>query len=284
MQAALKSRISQECHVFGNILDTFAIGASEARSLILAEPSYEGKLRIAGNLEVAHEAWCVQHGHECPLKTPDSGVRVGGFPCQDFSLAGLQEGVGGGNMPAILAFGRKADYAATPVLTIENVENCPTNLMPDVFGETYVWSAQKVFTPADVGFPCISRSRRYHTSLTVKAFAFLPESLPEPHAICCLRVRLYMGAVHSATADCFFDPGALLDHVFHCIRRDPPKLRPLLRACKGKKRSLYPRILHCYLLAQAKFAPRGLAGRHCPGPVAPEQVQASRCHPVQQFR
>ena len=34
-----------------------------------------------------------------------------------------------------------------------------------------------------------------------------------------------MGAVHDQNATCVFDPGHLLQHVFHIIQREPPHVR-----------------------------------------------------------
>ena len=223
MQTALTARISDECHLFGDILDIFQVGSARAKQLILEGCSYEGKLRAAETLQVHGQAWCHQHGHMCPLRT-DTACRVGGFPCQDFSQAGLQQSTEGKNMPAILAFGQKAKHTASPVLCVENVENCPADLMIDVFGDVYDWTTQRIFTPADVGFPCVSRRRLPYTSCVIACKTFLLPVAMDVNPPMPWR-RLYMGAVHMETTDCVFNPSMLLDHVFHCIKRDPPKLR-----------------------------------------------------------
>ena len=173
MRLSLSHRISKDCCMFGDV-DIYECGARAAYDCIMEEDSYVGKLACANSLPAKAHCWCLQHEQWCPLRT-GSVLRVGGFPCQDFSRAGKQLGCAGPRLPVILGYGRKAQETQNDLLCIENVESCPRELVTDAFGGSYTWCVEQVFSPCDVGFSCVSRPRPLNanivrrTSLKVRA-------------------------------------------------------------------------------------------------------------------
>ena len=157
MQKALLQRIPGECCLFKDVLDIFQDGACAARANMDELETYRDKISWAYDAPCHCSAWCIQHSCNCSVQTT-AGSRVGGFPCQDFSTAGLQAGETGPQAPVIAAFGKKSCLTQNPVLVIENVDACPRSLVQETFQE-YEWAAESVFSPAHVGFECTSRKR-----------------------------------------------------------------------------------------------------------------------------
>ena len=158
MQMSLRTRVTKDCCIFGDVMDVYAAGGRAAYDYIASREDYSCKLETAAWLPTKSHGWCLQHERECPFST-GSSIRVGGFPCQDFPAAGRKQGLDGPNLPYILGFGRKVQDAGNSLLCIENVPSCPRDLVSDAFGPGYTWIAEDVFSPADVGFSCINRPR-----------------------------------------------------------------------------------------------------------------------------
>ena len=158
MQKSLLYRIPDSCHLFENVLDIFGDGKAAYNALLAYGSTYADKLQWAGAAACSDTAWCIQHQQHCPIATGAS-CRAGGFPCQDFSAAGQRAGSNGKQAPVIAGFGRKAQRTANPILVIENVDNCPRDLVYDTFGNDFSWCVEAVFSPADVGFEFIQRRR-----------------------------------------------------------------------------------------------------------------------------
>ena len=158
MQMSLRTRVTEECCIFPDVMDIYEAGSKQAYKYIAEGADYPSKLERAMCLPARESGWCLQHQRECRFCT-GSDLRVGGFPCQDFSTAGRQEGLQGANLPFILGFGKKARHTRNNLLTIENVPSCPRDLVHDAFGSCYSWCAEKVFGPSDVGFDFINRPR-----------------------------------------------------------------------------------------------------------------------------
>ena len=159
MQLALQHRLPPETHVFRNIMDVFVDGETWHKKFMEA-PSFDDQIHLLYNVAPrCPTAFCVTHGQHCPLQTHGS-ARVGGTPCQDFSLAGKRKGLKGPQLPHLLAFGAKSDYLQTPVVGLECVKGLPTSVVADAFGDSYAWPLQVHLQPADTGFTCINRTRQ----------------------------------------------------------------------------------------------------------------------------
>ena len=159
MQMSLRTRVTEQCCIFPDIMDIYEAGSKPAYNYIAEGKGYSQKLERAQGLATKSHGWCVQHQRYCAF-CKDTSVRVGGFPCQDFSSAGKQEGLDGVNLPLILGCGRKAQETASNVQVVENVPSCPRHLAYDAWGSSYSWCAEQVFTPTDVGFDCVNRPRQ----------------------------------------------------------------------------------------------------------------------------
>ena len=158
MQMSLRQRITDDCCIFPDVMDIYEAGGKAAYDYIAQGVDFEDKLARAGSLATKTHGWCVQHQRYCPFQT-GAGLRIGGFPCTDFSSAGKQLGLQGPNLPIILGYGQKAQATGNDLLAIENVPSCPEHLVHDAFGDSYTWCAQQIFSPSDVGFDCINRPR-----------------------------------------------------------------------------------------------------------------------------
>ena len=158
MQVSLRTRVTDDCCIFGDIMDIYQCGGQEAHDHIAAGSDYYCRKQRAEELPRTSHGWCLQHQRLCPFAT-DSSIRVGGFPCQDHSTAGKQLGADGPRLPVTLAFGHKANDTRNNLLCVENVASCPTELVHDVFGNPFEWCAERTFSPSDVGFDCINRPR-----------------------------------------------------------------------------------------------------------------------------
>ena len=157
MRYGLQHRLPADTHVFGNILDVFGDGDQTYRHL-RNFPNYYTQVAFAQNLELATHAWCHAHDALCPLDT-QGVIRVGGWPCQDYSRAGQQAGVAGQNFPACLSFGAKCALSQTPTVCIECVEGLPRHVPRDVLGGSYEFVLESIVQPSLVGFQHISRRR-----------------------------------------------------------------------------------------------------------------------------
>jgi hypothetical protein len=157
MRRMLMHRLPRETCVFTDTLDVYGDGAV-ALDHFKSVPTYDQKLNLAFTLPSVTTAWCTSHEQLCPINT-GAGSRVGGFPCQDFSQAGLQRGVNGTTFQVVFGFGRKARDSKSPVCCIENSVKCPMHIPIDAFGADYTWCIQKPLRPSMVGYDMISRDR-----------------------------------------------------------------------------------------------------------------------------
>ncbi|CAK9021496.1 unnamed protein product [Durusdinium trenchii] len=193
MQAALSRRLPANTHVFDNIMDIFGDGRAW-QAAFMQKGSFAEKVHMKNHAPCVREAYCVAHRQMCPLQTFCS-ARVGGTPCQDFSMSGNRLGLAGPQLPPLLAFGAKTEALRTPVVGLECVSELPTHVVHDAFGRNYDWPMANNLRPSNVGFPCTNR------------------------------LRLYMGGVRADTTTVFFDPNHLLDYTHHLCQREP-ELRP----------------------------------------------------------
>ena len=158
MRQMLAPRLPQHVHLFSNILDIFGDGLA-VHSAFMDLSEYNAKLELAFKLPRHPSAWCETHGQRCEIAT-NCGARVGGTPCQDWSTAGLGQGLNGPQFPCLLAFGAKSVYTQTPVAVLECVSGLPTDVVGDCFDQgVFNWPLQVQVSPADVGFGCTSRPR-----------------------------------------------------------------------------------------------------------------------------
>lgn len=242
MRKMLLYRVPGDCHVFGDICDIFGDG-SAAYQFLTNIPDYDEKLEWAHRAPAAHTAWCFQHNTFCSIHTGAS-IRCGGFPCQDFSTAGNQQGDSGKQAPVVATFGRKAIETGNPVLTVENSDRCPPEFVRKTFGCDYNWIFEARFNPDSVGFGCIRRSRQDKPHLKFTMISSIMnkfkamnqcdnfQSLNPMKKLSRLWTsmspwdRLYMGAIYEPSTISVLDPAHVLEHTTHCIQRDPP-LTPL---------------------------------------------------------
>ena len=107
---------------------------------------------------MSKQAPCCGHGLMCAVPWPDFDVT--GTPCQDFSPAGKHRGPWGPQMPIFLAWVQIVLAMAIPVVLHENVPQFWVSLLEQFMGHAYfVFSI--VMDCGDVGFPLISKRRRY---------------------------------------------------------------------------------------------------------------------------
>ena len=101
MRMGCKNLPSSTCR-FLDAMDIYA--DPSAYTLINDEPTYESKFALAWSLPRSAVARCMRHMSWCPIVTGAS-CKMTGLPCQDFSRAGLREGVLGKNMAVLFAAG-----------------------------------------------------------------------------------------------------------------------------------------------------------------------------------
>ena len=133
-------------------------GPHAAERAFQAQPSYDAKVEWAHAAACHKTAWCDTHGGYCALHTGASS-RVGGFPCTDFSAAGLRQTLNGPMLSTVFAYGAKFRATRTPCIVIENVPQCSDFLIKDAFGDSFEWHIDQVVQPQDVGFSWLSRNR-----------------------------------------------------------------------------------------------------------------------------
>lgn len=158
MQAALSRRLPANTHVFDNIMDIFGDGRAW-QAAFMQKGSFAEKVHMKNHAPCVREAYCVAHRQMCPLQTFCS-ARVGGTPCQDFSMSGNRLGLAGPQLPPLLAFGAKTEALRTPVVGLECVSELPTHVVHDAFGRNYDWPMANNLRPSNVGFPCTNRLRQ----------------------------------------------------------------------------------------------------------------------------
>ena len=159
MQRMLAHRTPHSCHLFTDILDVFGDGAA-AQTRFMEAGSLEEKLRVQAALPRHASAYCLKHDAMCPLETGCS-LRVGGTPCQDWSLAGKRQGVQGVQMGPLMAFGAKSQHVPTPLLVLECTPGLPADVVHAAFGHShsFQWPLTTVTSPPEVGFSFTSRPR-----------------------------------------------------------------------------------------------------------------------------
>ena len=159
MQSMLAHRTSHSCHIFTDILDVFGDGAAAHRRIMKAD-TFDEKLDLQASLPRHSHAYCLRHDDFCPLETGCS-MRIGGTPCQDWSLAGKCAGVQGKQMGPLLGFGAKSQHVPSPLVLLECTPGLPAQVVHAAFGycHSFSWPLTMVTTPADVGFSFSSRPR-----------------------------------------------------------------------------------------------------------------------------
>ena len=159
MRAGLSERLPRDCHVFGNVMDTFGDGDTAMERFSQLE-SYQDKLDLASELPLFSTAYCHRHGRRCPIET-GAAARVGGVPCQDCSSAGKQLFENGSNYPTTLGFSYKCSMANTPLPVIECVPNLPRHAPLDAFQhDNFEWILDRTLLPEQFGFENIARPRQ----------------------------------------------------------------------------------------------------------------------------
>ena len=138
--------------VFGDIMDMLFLPQFDA-----AWP-FHRQVAVILDARVRTEVWCFRAqafrtvGPVC--------FDTSGSPCQDWSRAGLQQGIHGKRMHVFLAWVRWHLVWGTAVIVHENVPQFDVGLLHMFMGETYhVFSV--VCGPEHVGFGFCRRERRY---------------------------------------------------------------------------------------------------------------------------
>ena len=156
MRHMLKQRLTLSSHLFTDSLHVFPPGSSQR---ILAEDCYADKLVMAWSLPRNALAYCETCDGLCPIAS-GADTRMPGWPCQDFSRAGLQQGLEGPNLPVHAAVGARANIAQNTLVGVECTPLMPDHLADDMFGKHYAddWSVFHT-SPSLVGYDMTARDR-----------------------------------------------------------------------------------------------------------------------------
>ena len=130
----------------------------DAHRLIHEAPDYDAKISLGWDMQIVDTAPCERHMAYCPVCT-GATCKMSGWPCQDYSLSGLQRGTDGPQLAVACAVGRRGAFSQHALNAIECTSLMPRYLPGDVFGQSYSeWEFFEV-EPADCGFEFVSRPR-----------------------------------------------------------------------------------------------------------------------------
>ena len=164
-------------------------------------------------------AVCCGHGLMCQV--PGSDFDVTGTPCQDFSLAGQHRGPSGPQMVIFLAWVQIVLAMAIPVVLHENVPQFWVSLLEHFWGHAYIMFSI-VMDCGDVGFPLISRRRRY-TIMYHRSRAQVTHDPSTVYASLCSAMAMSMCSAWSLS-DCWLadDNEVMLEIEGLCQTRNMP--------------------------------------------------------------
>jgi hypothetical protein len=147
-----------QAHVFLNLFDLLqgTCHGQDSSIMELTPPSLVQFMMTC--VALSTHAPCCGHGLMCQVPLPDFDVT--GTPCQDFSPAGQHRGPLGPQMAIFLAWVQVVLAMSIPVVLHENVPQFWVCLLEQFMGHAYI-VISIVMDCGDVGFPLISRRRRY---------------------------------------------------------------------------------------------------------------------------
>lgn len=139
-------------HVLGDIMDMVFVPEFNSAS------PFSRQVDVILRAPVNTQVWCFRNRAFCRID--GACVDTSGSPCQDWSRAGLQQGIHGPRVHAFLAWVRWHLVWGTPIIVHENVPQFDMNLLHTFMGAAYhIFSV--VCGPEHVGFGFCRRDRRY---------------------------------------------------------------------------------------------------------------------------
>ena len=144
---------SPETCVFGDVCDCF----EGEISTITDHMPYNKKYVAIQTSNMLPTQWCYKHQRHCRVR---GGLfDATGLPCVGWSTSGLRMGLDDPSMNAWLAHFHKQRLLSTPILLLENVTNCPTDLIQVNLPEHDIQRIEA--DPADVGWRLLRRKRSF---------------------------------------------------------------------------------------------------------------------------